>query len=225
MLNKPISGKKVLIPFLFIIIILIIDQASKIWVKTHMSLNEQIPVLGNWFYIHFTENPGMAFGMLFGGPTGKIILVLFRITLAIALLVYIPKIMKKEGVSMGLVLGVAGICAGALGNIFDSAFYGMLFDTGTTYNPDFEVYVGYSGVSQFSNTGYASFMHGCVVDMLHFPIIETTYPSWFPFKAGEDFIFFRPIFNVADTAISASAIYLLLFKRKSLGILFGHKKA
>jgi signal peptidase II len=162
----------------------------------------------------------MAYGMSFGGPTGKILLVLFRITLALILLFYLPKIARKEGMTTGFVIGLAGICAGALGNIVDSAFYGLVFDTGTTYNADFETYLGYSSISRFSLDGYSSFLHGCVVDMLYFPIIKTTYPSWFPFNAGEEFIFFRPIFNIADSAISVSAVYIFLFQRKTMNLLF-----
>ncbi|MDR1582787.1 MAG: lipoprotein signal peptidase [Prevotellaceae bacterium] len=206
--------------FIFVGIILLADQVMKFWVKTNMYLAEKIPVFGDWFNICFTENPGMAFGMLFGGPTGKIILVILRIILTIILIVYIPKIAKKEGITNGLILGIAGICAGALGNIIDSAFYGLIFDTGTAYDPNLGRYVEYIGISKLSQTGYSSFMHGCVVDMLQFPIIKTHYPNWFPFNAGEEFIFFRPIFNIADTAISTSAIYILLFQRKALNILF-----
>jgi signal peptidase II len=165
----------------------------------------------------------MAFGMLFGGPAGKIILVVLRIILAVALIVYIPKIAKREGITTGLMFGIGAICAGALGNIIDSAFYGLIFNTGTSYNPDFGMYAGYAGVSELSATGYSSFMHGCVVDMLHFPIIRTHYPDWFPFNAGEEFVFFSPIFNIADTSISVGAIYILLFQRKALNVLFhGH---
>jgi signal peptidase II len=207
--------------FIFIGVILLADQALKFWVKTNMYLNEQIPIFGDWFNLFFTENPGMAFGMLYGGPIGKIILVILRVFLAFALVIYIPKMVRKKGVTTGLVIGVAGICAGALGNIVDSAVYGLIFNTGTTYNPDFGTYVGYSGISELSKTGYSTFMHGCVVDMLHFPVIKTHYPSWFPFNAGEEFIFFRPIFNIADSAISVCAVYLLLFQRKALNLLFG----
>jgi len=206
--------------FIFIGIILLADQALKFWVKTNMYLNEQIPIFGDWFNLFFTENPGMAFGMLYGGPIGKIILVILRIFLAFALLVYIPKIAKRKGITTGLVIGVAGICAGALGNIIDSAVYGLIFNTGTTYSPEFGTYVGYAGVSELSRTGYSTFMHGCVVDMLHFPVIKTHYPVWFPFNAGEEFIFFRPIFNIADSVISVCGVYLLLFQRKALNLLF-----
>ncbi|MDR3245218.1 MAG: lipoprotein signal peptidase [Prevotellaceae bacterium] len=211
--------------FIVIGMILLADQALKFWVKTNMYLNERIPIIGDWFNIHFTENPGMAFGMLFGGPTGKVLLVVLRIILAVALIIYIPKIAKKTGISTGLVIGIAGICAGALGNIIDSAFYGLIFNTGTTYSPEYGIYSDYSGVSELSSTGYASFMHGCVVDMFYFPIIKTQYPSWFPFNAGEEFIFFRPIFNVADSAISVSAVYILLFQRKALNLLLSRHEA
>jgi signal peptidase II len=188
-----------------------------------MYIGEMIPVFGEWFNLNFIENPGMAFGMLFGGPAGKMILVALRIILAVALIVYIPRIAKKEGVTAGLIFGIAGICAGALGNILDSAFYGLIFDTGTKYNPEIGLYAGYAGVSELSANGYSSFMHGCVVDMLHFPIIDTHYPDWFPFNAGKKFVFFSPIFNIADAAISVSAIYILLFQRKTLNVLL-HKK-
>jgi signal peptidase II len=141
------------------------------------------------------------------------------------LIVYIPKIAKREGLTTGLILGIAGICAGALGNIIDSAFYGMIFDTGTQYNPEFGQYTRYAGISKLSTTGYAPFMHGCVVDMFHVPVIKTHYPDWFPFNAGQEFIFFRPIFNIADSAISVSAIYILLFQRKALNILFNRHNA
>ena len=209
--------------FILIGLILLADQGFKFWVKTNMFLGQEIPVFGEWFNILFTENPGMAFGMLFGGPAGKIILVVLRFFLAMALVFYIPKIAKKEGVTNGLMLGIAGICAGAWGNIIDSAFYGLIFDTGRTYNPDLGTYAGYAGVSKLSATGYSSFMHGCVVDMLYFPVIKTHYPEWFPFNAGKEFIFFRPIFNIADAAISISGIYILLFQRKALNVLFGKK--
>jgi signal peptidase II len=211
--------------FIFIGIVLLVDHALKFWVKTNMYLNEEIPIFGNWFNILFTENPGMAFGMLIGGPVGKIVLVILRVVLAVALIVYIRKISKKEGITTGLIIGIAGICAGALGNIIDSAFYGMIFNTGTTYNPDFGLYAGYSGVSELSTNGYSSFMHGCVVDMLHFPIIKTYYPDWFPFNAGKEFIFFRPIFNIADSAICVSVTYIMLFQRKSLNILLNRHDA
>jgi signal peptidase II len=210
--------------FIVIGIILLADQALKFWVKTNMCLDQQIPVLGDWFNIHFTENPGMAFGILFGGPTGKILLVVLRIILAVVLILYIPKMAKKTGISTGLVIGIAGICAGALGNIFDSAFYGLIFDTGMTYSPEFGFYSKYAGVSELSTAGYASFMHGCVVDMFYFPIIRTQYPTWFPFNAGEEFIFFRPIFNIADAAISVSAVYILLFQRKALNLLLSKQE-
>ncbi|MDR2563140.1 MAG: lipoprotein signal peptidase [Prevotellaceae bacterium] len=209
--------------FLFIGLILIADQALKIWVKTHMGLDERIRIFGDWFYIHFTENPGMAFGMTFGGPTGKILLVTFRIMMAAVILWYIPKMIQR-GAGTGLIMSVAGICAGALGNIIDCAFYGLIFDTGTVFSPGFDQYVGYAGVSQFAPEGYSSFMHGCVVDMFHFPIIQTSYPEWFPLRGGEEFVFFRPIFNVADSAISVSIIYIILFQRKTLNIAMGVKE-
>jgi signal peptidase II len=213
-------GKKA---FILIGIILLADQALKFWVKTNMFLNEEISIFGDWFNIRFTENPGMAFGMLFGGPVGKMILVVLRMFFAIALIIYINRISKKEGITTGLIFGIAGICAGAWGNIIDSTFYGLIFDTGTTYDPNLGRYAAYAGISTLSTTGYSSFMHGCVVDMLYFPIIQTHYPEWVPFKAGQEFIFFGPIFNIADAAISVGAIYILLFQRKALNVLFNKK--
>ena len=209
--------------FLFIGLILLADQALKIWVKTHMGLDERIGIFGDWFYINFTENPGMAFGMTFGGPTGKILLVIFRMAMAAAILWYIPKMIRR-GASAGLIMGAAGICAGALGNIIDCALYGLIFDTGTVFSPGFDRYVGYAGVSQFASEGYSSFLHGCVVDMFHFPIIRTSYPEWFPVKGGEEFVFFRPIFNIADSAISVSIFYIILFQRRTLNHITGAKE-
>ncbi|MDR0558559.1 MAG: lipoprotein signal peptidase [Prevotellaceae bacterium] len=205
--------------FLLIGLILIVDQAIKITVKTNMYLGSDISVFGDWFKILFTENPGMAFGLLFGGPAGKILLVIFRIVLSVALLIYIPRIAKREGVTTGFMLGLAGICAGALGNIIDSAFYGLIFNSGTAFNSEYGAYMNYQGISQLSLQGYAPLLHGCVVDMFYFPIIKTTYPQWFPFWAGEEFIFFRPVFNFADASISVSGAYILLFQRKALNVL------
>lgn len=205
--------------FLFIGIILLVDQAIKVLIKTNMYLNEQIPVLGNWFYLSFTENPGMAFGMHFGGPMGKILLVVFRIVTVAILMIYIPKISRRNGINTGLVLGLAGICAGALGNIIDSSVYGLIFNTGTSFNAEYGEYMGYSGVSQLSLSGYSSFLHGCVVDMFYFPLVETHYPEWFPVYGGKEFIFFRPVFNFADASISVSVAYIFLFQRKAANVL------
>lgn len=191
-------------PIILIVLILIADQVVKFWIKTNMTLGEEINVLGNWFIIHFTENEGMAFGMRFGGDSGKLILSIFRIVAIIAIGWYLVKITKRNE-SKGLILSMSLIFAGALGNIIDSAFYGMIFseskfhDVALLFPPE---------------GGYSSFLHGKVVDMLYFPVIKGFYPSWFPFWAGEDFIFFRPVFNIADSAITTGVLILIIFQKR-----------
>ncbi|MDR3235578.1 MAG: lipoprotein signal peptidase [Prevotellaceae bacterium] len=186
-----------------VVVILLIDQAVKIWIKTHMALGDSVPVFGNWFYIFFTENPGMAFGMKFGGTIGKVVLSVFRIVLVAFIGVYIFKLLKKN-VSTGIVIGIALIFTGAVGNIIDSLFYGLIFSDSA----------GQVASLLSSGGGYAPFLQGKVVDMLYFPIIETTFPQWFPLYGGEEFVFFRPIFNIADSAITVGVLYLILFKSK-----------
>ena len=185
--------------------LLLADQVSKILVKTHMHIGESKPVCGNWFQILFVENPGMAFGLQFGGDFGKYFLTTLRIALFAFLLYYIIHLLKKKDAPIGVLLGLTAIMVGALGNIIDCLFYGLIFEPST-----------YTHVANFTpfGKGYGKFFLGKVVDMLYFPIINTTYPSWFPFKAGEEFIFFRPIFNIADSCITVGALYLLIFKWK-----------
>lgn len=202
---------------LLILVILTVDQVFKFWIKTHMSIGDEIRVLGRWFILHFTENPGMAFGMRFWGIWGKMALSLFRLAAIVAIAIYIHRLIKHNA-RPGLVLGVSLILAGAIGNIIDSAFYGLIFDTGTTYNAQHGEWMMYDGVSKANFTGYAGFLKGCVVDMLYFPIIDTTYPSWVPIVGGQPLIFFRPVFNIADSAITTGVFYLLIFQRN---ILFG----
>lgn len=199
--NIKINGKNTA---LFIIVLLVIDQISKIYIKTHFVINESVRVIGDWFFIRFIENPGAAYGFEFGGDYGKMILSLLRIVAVILLSIYIRSLIKKN-VPKGIVLGFALILVGALGNIVDSMFYGMIFSESTLYNVATIFPVG---------GGYASFLHGKVVDMLYFPIIESTYPSWIPYIGGDDFVFFSPIFNIADTYISIGFLYLLIFKNK-----------
>lgn len=193
------SGK---ITVIIIVAILAIDQVVKIWIKTHLALHESIPVFGDWFSLYFTENPGMAFGLKFGGEVGKIFLTIFRIALVALIGIYISKLIKR-GAPAGVMVGMALIFAGAVGNIIDSLFYGLLFSGSegqvATLFPD--------------GGGYAPFLQGRVVDMLYFPVIETTFPAWLPVWGGEEFIFFRPVFNIADSSITIGVIYLLLFKR------------
>jgi signal peptidase II len=192
---------------LLIIIILIVDQVLKFWIKTNMTLGEEIRVAGNWFIIHFTENNGMAFGMEFWGKGGKLFLSIFRIVAIGAIGYYIHHLLKQKA-STGLVLGISLILAGAIGNLIDSAFYGLIFNESWTEPAKFLPAQG----------GYASFLHGKVVDMFYFPIINTTWPAWMPYMGGEQFIFFRPVFNIADSAITTGVFYLLIFQHK---VLFG----
>jgi signal peptidase II len=189
---------------LFVILILLVDQAVKIWIKTHMTIGESIPVFGDWFKIYFIENNGMAFGMQFGGSVGKLILSLFRIVLIGAIVVYIRKLLKEK-TPAGVLVGVSLILVGAVGNVIDSMFYGLIFSEST-----------FTSVATLfpEGGGYSGFLHGKVVDMLYFPIIDTTLPSWIPFWGGDDFLFFRPIFNIADSCITIGVAYLLLFQRK-----------
>jgi signal peptidase II len=189
------------------LIILLIDQSLKIWVKTHMTIGQEIHVLGNWFILHFTENEGMAFGFKFGGASGKLILSLFRIIAVIGIAYYIHRIGKKNA-SPGLIFSFSLIMAGALGNILDSAFYGMIFSQSTYH----EVATLFP-----AGGGYNSFLHGKVVDMLYFPIVNTTLPQWIPFWGGDHVIFFRPVFNIADSSITIGVLSLILFQRSFFG--------
>lgn len=166
-----------------------------------------------WFRLHFIENPGMAWGWKFGNETGKMILTLFRLAAVIFGTWYLGRIVKQQ-YSRGFILCASLIYAGALGNLLDSMFYGMIFDKGLHYDAAIHDYVRYAGVAQFSSHGYASFLHGSVVDMLYFPILHGHFPSWVPFAGGEDFEFFSPIFNIADASISIGVITLLLFQKR-----------
>jgi signal peptidase II len=185
-----------------IFLVLLFDQILKFWVKTHMTLGEEIPVFGNWFIIHFTENRGMAFGMEFGGSFGKLFLSLFRIV-AVGLIGYYLWSLIKKGAKSGIVICLSFILAGALGNIIDSVFYGLIFSD------------SYFHVASFlpKEGSYGTFLHGKVVDMLYFPVIDTTWPSWVPFWGGQDFQFFRPVFNIADSSISVGVAILIIFQR------------
>ena len=198
-------SKKQLVLAVFAILLLVIDQVTKILVKTNMHLGESIPVFGEWFQILFIENEGMAFGMAFGGNIGKYLLTSFRIVLFGAMIYYIRTLLKRENTPMGVLLGLTAIMIGALGNIVDCVFYGLIFEPSTMGNVAELVPFG---------QGYGKVMLGKVVDMLYFPIINTTLPEWIPFGCGQEFIFFRPIFNIADSCITVGALYLLIFKWK-----------
>jgi signal peptidase II len=190
--------------FLVVFIVLFIDQALKLWIKTHMSLGQEFHVAGNWFIIHFTENNGMAFGLQFAGGYGKLALSLFRIFAVGFLGWYIFRLAKSK-TSFGVIFCFSLILAGAMGNIIDSALYGMVFSEST-----------YFDLARFlpAEGGYSTFLHGKVVDMFYFPILEGNYPQWLPILGGEHFIFFRPVFNVADSAITCGVISLLIFQRQ-----------
>lgn len=169
-----------------------------------MYLGQEFPVFGNWFIIHFTENPGMAFGMEFGGEVGKIALSLFRIV-AVSVIGYLLfKEAKKTDTKPGLLIAGALIFAGALGNILDSAFYGVIFNGSQHQIAEFMPEEG----------GYAPFLYGHVVDMLYFPLIQGHFPDWFPIWGGERFLFFRPVFNIADTAISTGIGMIIVFHKR-----------
>lgn len=195
------KGKKAWGAVVVILLLLFLDQASKIWVKTHMQLHESIEIF-SWFQLYFTENPGMAFGMEF---FNKLVLSVFRIVAVIAIAYYLIRLVRRN-YSFGFIACVALVFAGALGNIIDSVFYGVIFDH------------SYGQVATFmpADGGYASLLHGKVVDMLYFPLIRTTFPDWFPIWGGEEFIFFRPIFNLADSSICVGGAILLLFYHRTL---------
>lgn len=191
-------------PALLIVAVLLIDQFSKFWIKLNMTLGQEFHIFGDWFIIHFTENNGMAFGMEFGGEFGKLALSLFRI-LAVLLIGYGLHYMIKHKYNQGFILCVGLILAGALGNIIDSTFYGVIFSGSSWYEK--AVFMPEAG-------GYSSLFHGKVVDMLYFPIIKGNFPSWFPFWGGEDFLFFRPVFNIADTAITLGVVLIIIFQKR-----------
>ena len=191
--------KSILIVFL----ILFIDQFVKIWIKTHMTLGQEIFVAGNWFIIHFTENEGMAFGMRFGGNWGKLILSLFRIVAVGAIGWYVLKLIKEQADNL-FIICMSFIFAGAVGNILDSAFYGLMFN---------ESYFNVATMFP-KGGGYAAFLHGKVVDMLYFPIIETRFPAWLPIMGGKDFTFFSPVFNIADSSITIGVAMLIIFQKR-----------
>ncbi len=190
---------------LIILLVLLFDQILKVWIKTNMMIGQEYHIAGNWFIIHFTENNGMAFGLEFFGKFGKYLLSIFRIIAVLFIAYYLTKLVKKE-VPVGFLIAVSLIFAGATGNIIDSAFYGIIFNHSNYQIAEFLPQAG----------GYASFLQGKVVDMLYFPVINTHWPSWSPIKPSEQFLFFRPVFNIADTAISTGMLMILVFFRKIL---------
>lgn len=201
---------------LIIALLVIADQALKIYIKTTYQLNTSHKVLGDWFQLYFVENPGMAYGWKFGGNWGKIALTVFRMGAVVFGTWYLGRIIRQK-YHRGFIFCAALVYAGALGNLIDSCFYGLIFDKGMVFDQQIKEYVGYSGLATFSGDGYASFLHGNVVDMLYFPLIKGQFPSWVPIWGGDDFEFFRPIFNLADAAISSGVISILVFQRRFFG--------
>jgi signal peptidase II len=205
--SNNMSVKK--ISLIIIFIILILDQLLKIWIKTNLVIGEEIHVIGNWFILHFTENNGMAFGLDIPGEFGKISLSLFRLAAIIGIAFFIRHLIRTKA-HKGLIISVSLILAGAIGNIIDSAFYGMIFTD--SWGRTAELFP--------EGGGYASFLHGKVVDMLYFPIIKGTWPHWFPFWGSHSFIFFRPVFNIADSSITTGVFIILIFQKR----FFKHKE-
>lgn len=193
-----------------VVAILLIDQIIKIEVKTNMTLGEAKRVT-DWFYIEFIENNGMAYGMKF---INKLVLSLFRLFAIGFIGYYLAKIIKKDVAPLGYIVLIAMVLAGAAGNLIDCLFYGLIFDASTPFT-----------VSQFVpfGEGYSTFLHGKVVDMFYFPIIQTTWPEWVPYFGGSEYVFFSPVFNFADACISVGFVALLLFYRKQLEVLFSNK--
>ena len=189
---------------LIVFAILVIDQFLKLYIKTSYYMGESHAVLGQWFFLHFTENEGMAFGMKLGGNYGKLLLSLFRIVAVIIIGWWLYRVTRK-GANNLLIFCISLILAGALGNIIDSAFYGILFNEST-----------YMQIATFmpEGGGYGTFLHGKVVDMLYFPIIESHFPGWIPIWGGEEFVFFRPVFNIADSSITTGVLILIFFQKK-----------
>jgi signal peptidase II len=194
------TGKKAV---LFIFAILLIDQVLKIWIKTHLVIGQEIRLFGNWGIIHFIENNGMAFGMEMGGKPGKLILSIFRVVAIIGIGWFLSSLVSKKA-HLGLIFAVSAIMAGAIGNIIDSAFYGIIFSESFSQ----------PAVLFPPGGGYSSFLHGRVVDMFYFPIINTHWPEWSPFRPGESLVFFRPVFNVADSSITCGVISIILFQKR-----------
>lgn len=201
MANKGIAQRGWLV-ILIVCAVLIVDQVIKIWVKTHMTLHEQIEIL-SWFKIVFIENNGMAYGMEIGS---KLVLSIFRVVAILVLSYYMVGQVRKQA-RWGYLVCLAMILAGAMGNIIDSAFYGLIFNSSSEYYTSYFVPFG---------TGYAPFLLGKVVDMFYFPLIVTTWPEWVPIVGGSPYVFFSPVFNFADSSISVGVVLLLIFYRKEI---------
>ena len=209
MLKANAINVKKLIPLFIILFVILIDQITKIYIKTHYSLGFGNSI-ADWglLKIEFVENPGMAFGLSFDNSWSKYLLTIFRFVAVLAIGWYILKLIKYNA-NFLLVCLVCFIFAGAVGNIIDNLFYGLIFDSGTTWNEELGRWIGYHGVSELNFEGYGPFLNGCVVDMLHLYI---PLPDWVPFNLGEEL--FPPVFNLADASISVSVFFIIIFYRK-----------
>ncbi len=187
-----------------IFLVLLFDQILKFYIKTEFFLGEEIHVIGDWFILHFTENPGMAFGYELGFSWGKLALSVFRILAIGALIYYLYTLIRKNSTS-GLIISISLILAGAIGNMIDSAFYGMIFNESMYHQK--AVLFPFEG-------GYAGFLHGHVVDMFYFPLFSFTWPEWTPWLGGQNFQFFQPVFNIADSAITVGVSLILIFQKR-----------
>lgn len=189
---------------LIILGIILLDQFVKVYIKTHFYYGEEVNVIGDFFKLHFIENEGMAFGMKLGNADyGKLALTLFRLVAVVFGFFLLKRIVDKS-YKRGAIICGSLILAGALGNLIDSMFYGLIFNESTFHIARFVPF----------GQGYGKFLHGRVVDMLYFPIVDTTLPNWVPFMGGKNFVFFEPVFNIADAAISTGVLVLVFFQKK-----------
>jgi len=186
-----------------ILLVLIADQALKFWIKTNMFLGQEFKVFDDWFIIHFTENEGMAFGLQLGGEYGKLILTVFRLFAVAAIGYFLYDLVRKKA-HQGFIISISLIFAGAVGNIIDSVCYGVIFSESSQQVAELFPADG----------GYGTFLHGKVVDMFYFPLYKGYLPEWIPFWGGEYFVFFRPVFNVADASITVGVAIILIFQRR-----------
>ena len=200
---------------LIVFLVLLIDQVSKIYIKTHFQIGDSVPVFPG-FRLTFVENPGMAYGFQFGGLLGKYFLVLVRVAM-VGFMAYLFRKWLKEGRNNYLLIPMAIIFAGAIGNLIDGMFYGLIFDSGSVYDETVNRWIDYGGVSKLTafGHGYSDLMKGCVVDMLHFPLVDTVWPDWVPVLGGNRIEFFKYIFNVADSSITLGALFLYIFRKKA----------